>query len=93
MAEKKKPSLLEQALLGRKEIPGLYMSEESKEEADLFVAWCDGTLETSDVQRVLEIKTGGQIATRAGTVIRNAIKAGYLQISKAQEQKRGAEEH
>jgi hypothetical protein len=80
--EKKKVSLLEQALMGRKEVSGLYLSEEAKEEADLFVAWCDGTLDTSDVQRVLGIKTSGQVGTRAGACIRNAVKAGYLKIER-----------
>ncbi len=78
----RKATLLEQALLGRQQVPGLYMSPESKEEADVFVAWCDGTLDTSDVQRVLEIKSSGQVATRCGTVMRNAVKGGYLTISR-----------
>ncbi len=85
MAEKKR-TLLEQALLGRREQPGFQMSQESKEEADLFVAWCDGTLETSDVQRVLDIKTSGQVGTRAGAVIRNAVKAGYLSIHRGEKE-------
>lgn len=87
----RKLSLVEQALLGREKVAGhgVYMPEESKDEADLFVAWCDGRLETSDVLRVLHLGTSEQIHRLAGAVIRNAVKSGYLRIARTDTQPKG----
>lgn len=78
----KKKTLLEQALVGRTPNPGSFLSQEAREEIDLFVAWVDGTIDTADVCRVLGIKWGGSIGAKAGTALRNGVRGSYLKIVK-----------
>jgi hypothetical protein len=81
MSIKKRQTLLEKILERRvSAFPIENLSDESRDEAEVIIAWILGKVDSSEACAGLKIKSTSQIATRAGTVMRNLGRAQFISI-------------
>lgn len=64
-----------------KPLPNQRLSQDALEEAEVYVQWVLGKLDTREVTAALNIKYNGAIHQKAGTALRNLAMGGYISIT------------
>jgi hypothetical protein len=83
-------TLLEKLLERRaKRLPNETISQDEIEQGQIFVAWVEGIIDSSEVCAALDIKSTGQICQKAGTMLRNLCRGRYITITWNQEESIG----